>query len=491
VKAAFEANYECLGITCAEVGGLWDASTSAYKADAAPCTGASPIHASIAGYLPGSDVVDHSRVDLDQKAMSVALSQSPADYAAATQWYSEGGNSKNGQRTLQGFSTGARAKMYDGCPGCPYKTYSQFYAYYGDFDYADKWVSAALAGTNAIFGSGRGGADFATVSDDATRSEAAVKGSAYMNVWMYAIREFEDAIDDCISCTDGQCNEHSSDASVHAWDEGVAFYAGSLEGPMGDSQGVMPYRLAEKRCANFRTCGSSGELASGTSRVNYDLSVLFLEGANQLKAGDCAAVRPTVDQIVEKMAIPLVQGTLRYAYFVGYQGLTDLESKAEGAVFAASVLPLVHHCDTLSGRSDAATIYQAMRIGSVASGYWADVKAAFEANYECLGITCAEVGGLYYNGQYRPSASPCTDSSTTSPPPPSAQTGASTGTTAGTTIDSQLSTTVVVGVVVACSIAAISLIFSLVVVLRERQGRPVFVPVKGMQGPPITGLNTV
>ena len=43
---------------------------------------------------------------------------------------------KNG-RTLKGFSTGARAKMWDGCPGCPYKTYSHFYEYYGDFDYAD------------------------------------------------------------------------------------------------------------------------------------------------------------------------------------------------------------------------------------------------------------------------------------------------------------------------------------------------------------------
>ena len=43
---------------------------------------------------------------------------------------------KNG-RTLKGFSTGARKKMWDGpkCPGCPYKTYSQFYEYYGNFDY--------------------------------------------------------------------------------------------------------------------------------------------------------------------------------------------------------------------------------------------------------------------------------------------------------------------------------------------------------------------
>ena len=41
-----------------------------------------------------------------------------SDWAGATQAYSEGGNSvsKGSYRTLQGFSTGAYGKMYDGCP---------------------------------------------------------------------------------------------------------------------------------------------------------------------------------------------------------------------------------------------------------------------------------------------------------------------------------------------------------------------------------------
>ena len=74
--------------------------------------------------------------------------------------------------------------------------------------------------------------------------------------------------------------------------------------------------------------------------MNYDLSVLFLEGKQQLLAGDCAAVRPTVDKIVSKMTTPLVQGTLRYAFKIGQQGVSDLESRAEGAVFAAAVVPV-------------------------------------------------------------------------------------------------------------------------------------------------------
>ena len=146
--------------------------------------------------------------------------------------------------------------MYDDCPGCPYKHYKQFYDYYGDYDYADKWVSAALAGTDMTFTSGKHGPNAFLTLGEAARVEAVKKGTVYLNVWMYVIREFEDAIDDCTSCT-SDCNEHSTNSgSVHAWDEGVAFYTGSLEGTVqgGNSAGKMVYRHAEKRCANFGTC---------------------------------------------------------------------------------------------------------------------------------------------------------------------------------------------------------------------------------------------
>merc|ERR1719502_890582 len=243
VLTAMEAVYPCLGITCAHVGSL-AASVDGFSSAASCNDGTRPA---IAGYIPGSDVLEHNKIDLDQQAMESALSA--GNWTAATSAYAEGGNSvsKGSYRTIKGFSTGAQAKMYDGCPGCPYKHYSMFYDYYADFDYADKWVSAALAGESMSFTSGKHGPnDFSTLGD-AARIEAVKKGSAYMNVWMYAIREFEDAIDDCLTCT-SDCNEFSvNSGSVHAWDEGVAFYAGSLEGTEegGDSNGVLVYRLAE------------------------------------------------------------------------------------------------------------------------------------------------------------------------------------------------------------------------------------------------------
>ena len=47
--------------------------------------------APIAGYVPGSDVTEHAKIDLDQKAMEDALGLD--DFTEATKWYSKGGNS--------------------------------------------------------------------------------------------------------------------------------------------------------------------------------------------------------------------------------------------------------------------------------------------------------------------------------------------------------------------------------------------------------------
>ena len=214
----------------------------------------------IAGYSPmGGSVKEHSEIDLDQKEMETALGA--ADWATAKHWYTVGGNSRTAApfRTLQGFSTAAQYKMYDGCPGCPYKHYKQFYDYYGSFTYADDWALAALDGTALAWAAPAPGAstfNFGEAHNNA-RKEAVKKGTAYMHAWMYAIREFEDAIDDCQTCT-ANCDAFSANDAgpVHAWDEGVAFYTGSLEGaaPGGNSAGKLAYRLAEKRCAGLGFC---------------------------------------------------------------------------------------------------------------------------------------------------------------------------------------------------------------------------------------------
>lgn len=56
---------------------------------------------------------------------------------------------KNGNaRTLQGFSLQAEDKMSS------YSTYKKFKEYYGEFDYANKWVLAAFDGSRTNFENG-------------------------------------------------------------------------------------------------------------------------------------------------------------------------------------------------------------------------------------------------------------------------------------------------------------------------------------------------
>merc|ERR1719506_1192709 len=347
-----------------------------------------------------------------------------------------GGNSlsKGSFRTLQGFSTGAKSKMYDGCPGCPYTHYKQFYDYYGSFTYADDWALAALDGTALNWVAPAPGASTFNFGDahNNARKEAVKKGTAYMHAWMYAIREFEDAIDDCATCTTN-CNEFSDNTHgpVHACDEGVAFYAGSLEGDKqgGNSDGRLAYRLAEKRCANFGTCTGTG----GISQVNHELfkaGGLFPKGRDLLLAGNCAAVRPVVDDIVKVMTVPLVQGTLRYAWKTGQIGGADnkptdqsAKNSAEGSTFAAAVLPLVHACDADAAKTVSdhmkfgAAVYD-KTTGNFASGTKPDtaaVKAALESTYSCLGITCAHVGSLLSSDKVTPEAGMGTCPSTVAP----------------------------------------------------------------------------
>ena len=146
---------------------------------------------------------------------------------------------------------------------------------------------------------------------------------------------------------------------------------------------------------------------------------MFLKGRDLLHEGRCSEVRPVVDQIVSIMTVPLVQGTLRYAWKTGQIGGVDnkpsdqtAKNSAEGSTFAAAVLPLVHACDAAAAETVSdhmkfgAAVYD-KTTGAFVSGTKPDtsaVKAALESTYTCLGITCSHVGGLLSSDGTTPEA---------------------------------------------------------------------------------------
>jgi hypothetical protein len=289
---------------------------------------------------------------------------------------------ENKYRTLKGFSTQAQAKMQN------WATYQDYKGYYNEFDYAHQYVMDALGYSHSGTGAAATGA-FTGMGDNG-RTQGVKKGSAYMNVWMYVIHEIEDAISDCTnSCTNPGAQDCNADP-VHAIDEAAAFYAGSLEGTSatGNTAGKLIFRLAEKRCSNFGTCTGSG----GQAKANQMIMAKLQEAQTELKNARCSNVPALRDSIVSLMSIPLVQGSLRYAWKVAEDPQAGETEKAEGAVFSAAILPRVAKCDAAKAK----IISDNMKIdaGTFMSAGFTAVKEAFEATYCCLGITCADIGGL-------------------------------------------------------------------------------------------------
>jgi hypothetical protein len=222
-----------------------------------------------------------------------------------------------------------------------------------------------------------------------TCAEAIKKGAPNMNALMYAIRELERASLFC---------------SERSLDEAVGLYTGSVEGENGTfGSGYQMYALANKRCPNFKTCGPNGDALTGNSKVNIDIFTQFQLIQQNARTLQCDLIPASRKRIVELMSVPLVQGTLRYAFLVNFFAASEA-TRVELAAFAAAVLPLVHACSP----DDAALIYNNAKVGANSTNF-AAVKGAFERNYACMGITCKEVGGFFdvAVGNYYSGAAPC------------------------------------------------------------------------------------
>ena len=170
-------------------------------------------------------------------------------------------------------------------------------------------MEAAFAGIATQFTNGN--ADFSKYTF-VGREQVIKKATAYMSIFMYVIREMEDALDDCQK---GLLQDNYN--SVNAWDEAVAFYTGSIEGQDGlTPDGKLLHQLADKRCSDWKVCGMEGVDIEGMSKLNYDIFDLFTVGKFQVLSGNCPAARKTKEAIARKMYVPLIQGAMGYAYDV-------------------------------------------------------------------------------------------------------------------------------------------------------------------------------
>jgi hypothetical protein len=272
--------------------------------------------------------------------------------------------------TIQGLSLKAEENFRNNVD------FKKFVDYYGRSDYGDHYITAAFEGSTTAFDNGN--ADFGEYESfgrtgkfllfsnqyvqlfidvmtilkkvQSHVSECIKKGTVYFNFWMQAVGEMETAL---VLCQiDGY--------SVGTWDRAVAYYVGSLEDAGGEKPGNLLYTLANKRCENFKTCGANGDETVGTAKANVQVMDLFAVGQRNLQDGKCAEARANKERIIQLMTVPFVQGTMRYVYINDFQLDAGEKVEAEGAVFAAALLPHVYACD----QDDAATIYKNSKVGA-------------------------------------------------------------------------------------------------------------------------------
>merc|ERR1711990_1244802 len=384
IKYAIEGTYSQLGVgagqgkvTCSAVGELNDSGNVLSEAcvDAA----VTPVH--IAGYEPASDVIQHSRIDLDvDNIINDLPSKNSGDINDCTDnkcnfngatLTGEGGDSysvwtngkyskkSSGLRTIRGFASGAATKSSgnNAATDVDYKdngfirVMNAYWKKKGldEFTWGEQIVEAAFEGTTI------GDIDFSKVGWD-FRKETIGKGIVYLNVFPYVIWEMQDAINDCKA---GKLSANAD--SVHAWDEAVAFYTGSLEGTTqggqgglaGNYAGELQFTLAEKRCKNFGTCTADFDMNAyaGYSELNKKVMALFSAGRDEiLSAVDltsidkCEPITETMNEISGLMLVPFIQGVQRYLYKTA-QGTASAKEAGELFAFASAALPFIDAVD--------------------------------------------------------------------------------------------------------------------------------------------------
>merc|ERR1712060_128052 len=327
-------------------------------------------------------------------------------------------------RTIAGFSSGAENKKSgnDDTRDVMYRdnSYIKVMNEYWESKSLNKYTWGYDIIDAAFSASTIGAINFGTVGDD-FRREVIQKGIVYLNVFPYVIWEMQDAVNDC-----NNGNITFNDDSVHAWDEAVAFYTGSIEGQSrggvngldSGSGGQLQFMLADKRCKNFGTCTADYDDNDfeGYTNVNKDVFALFAAGRDEILGAKHTSECPQVPDLMEKisglMLIPFIQGVQRYLVKTGIRETPSAKEAGELFAFASAVLPFIHKADP----SVAEILYDVAWNLEYAEYDWRDIKTEIEKTYPLLGagageglVTCVQVGELTDDNGVKEGSEACID----------------------------------------------------------------------------------
>eukprot|EP00547_Thalassionema_nitzschioides_P006806 CAMPEP_0194220500 /NCGR_PEP_ID=MMETSP0156-20130528/28550_1 /TAXON_ID=33649 /ORGANISM="Thalassionema nitzschioides, Strain L26-B" /LENGTH=577 /DNA_ID=CAMNT_0038950565 /DNA_START=30 /DNA_END=1763 /DNA_ORIENTATION=+ len=332
----------------------------------------------------------------------------------------------NNEMTMKKLSSMTEDLMLVCENGCPHSMFYKYFKYYKVPDYSDRWVTAAFNLTNTVLY--RGNANFTryiekkdggnnrVINKDA-QTQAIKIATLCLNIWMYITYKMDLAMN--------SCDDPSGEPDIASWDAAFALFTGSLDHVKEDhnetvsgnptkitrkAKGHMFHSLTDELCTSFRTCDSENGV-EGPSTITVALLRGFRLGQEFLTTRECQVAKDVQRVMQNAMVVPLLQALLLHTY-ERIAATKVLWSEAKSTAYAAAVLPVLHACSESDAQVVHDIVSQHEPDGSsrlLTLKDFQSVKKALERNYECLGITCVDVGGLWDQSRatYMDGATPC------------------------------------------------------------------------------------
>jgi len=316
-----------------------------------------PFFAALGDYVPVSNVLEHSQISKDIAAFGAALKGDDPDYAAAKAIYEKGGGNscKNAAktRTLQAFATAdlKGESFYDAFTKDDFVTAGWW----------DRWILSALDGTGVFQNASR-----------TKRVTCLTKGVMGL-VTLYASHELEAGI-----AKAEEQSKRSDAVSGHAWDEGWAFYYGA------DAGASAPWEVATKR---------DGDFPNGLE-VNTSIVPHFNKGLIAVRSATYSdtLAKEARDTIYRMWAVTYLRAALKYLQISENKTNQD-KAHSEGYAYFMAIDGWVHSKGT-TGATAATLMRSKLDITQsvIPSGSYCEAKAALEAAYPAMGLSCDIMG---------------------------------------------------------------------------------------------------
>ena len=318
------------------------------------------------GFTDESIAENDSRFSLDVKAMYHA-----ATPALAGQYYNQTTSAnvpngmENGLRSLQELSTLVSGLMSEDAMYAFYRVALYEDESFDDQSYAEGWpyadsvVKLALSPENG--------------NDQKLASEAAV----VMNVWMMIVHRLYGAARDC----------KKGLKSTHLVDSAVGLWIGQEQGMGKYNSGWMIYSVAQTAAQNYGMPEQEAE-------INGELMDLFNMAKNNANACEIndgmkyLELRFTVDAIIRKLSVPLLQNLLYYMSVDDYEFVE---------LYSLAFIPQAVSCNEGSYSNLKDALFEGYVRDTTVDD---DLKEELGQVLSCLRFTCQDLGDVAYANEY-------------------------------------------------------------------------------------------